>query len=250
MKSNLTVASIGGILLDIEGTTTPISFVHEVLFTYARASLKEYVSAHWDSSDLGADFAKLRDEHKHDAEQQLNPPPLTQETDEDQIPSLVAYLNWLIDQDRKSPALKSIQGKIWREGYLDGTLKAELFDDVPAAMTRWRQAGLSINVFSSGSALAQELLFGHTIAGDFTGFIDNYFDTTVGSKGDVESYRRIAASLNLPPKSVVFISDVVSELDAARLAGMKTVLSVRPGNPPQSGGESHDQVQNFASLLI
>jgi enolase-phosphatase E1 len=249
MKSDLTSASFRGVLLDIEGTTTPISFVHDVLFSYARESLKEYLAANWDSSDMVADLARLRDEHAIEIEQQLNPPALGQGTVEDEIASLVAYLNWLIDLDRKSLALKSLQGKIWRQGYLDGTLKAELFDDVPAAMFQWRKAGLSINIFSSGSALAQKLLFGHTKAGDFTGLIDNYFDTTIGPKSDVESYGRIAAALRFLPQSIVFISDVVAELDAARLAGMETVLSIRPGNPPQSGGERHRQVQTFASLF-
>ncbi|MBC8031805.1 MAG: acireductone synthase [Pyrinomonadaceae bacterium] len=250
MTLQLTTAHVRGVLLDIEGTTTPISFVHEVLFSYARAALKDYLTAHWNSTETVADIARLRNEHASDVDRQLNPPILVQGTVDDEIDSVVAYLNWLIDRDRKSTALKSLQGKIWRQGYLDGTLKAELFNDVPAALERWRNAGLSINIFSSGSELAQRLLFAHTQAGDFTGLIDSYFDTKVGRKTDAESYRRIAASLLLPAQSIVFISDVVAELDAASLAGMDTVLCLRPGNAPQSGGEQHERVHTLTGLLI
>lgn len=250
MPANLTTATIRGILLDIEGTTTPISFVHEILFSYARAALQDYLGAHWTSPEVVADVARLRDEQAADIEQQLNPPTLVQGTVADEIGSVAAYLNWLIDRDRKSSSLKSLQGKIWQRGYLDGTLQAELFADVPTALKRWQRVALSINIFSSGSALAQQLLFAHTEAGDLTGFIDNYFDTTIGAKTEIESYRRIAELLRLPAQSILFISDVVAELDAAGLAGMETVLCVRPGNAPQSGGVQHGRVHTFEGLLI
>ena len=248
MTVELTAAQIRGVLLDIEGTTTPISFVHEVLFPYARAALKDYLTAHWESPEMVADLARLGEEHEIDIQQRLDPPPLVKGTKADEIGSAMVYLHWLIDRDRKSTSLKSIQGKIWREGYLDGTLKAELFDDVPTALARWRNAGLSINIFSSGSKLAQKLLFAHTQAGDFTGFIDNYFDTSIGSKSDVESYRRIAARLRLPAQSIVFISDVVLELEAANKSGMQTLLCVRPGNSPNIGGEQLQIVHSFEGL--
>jgi enolase-phosphatase E1 len=250
MTSELTTANIRGVLLDIEGTTTPISFVHEVLFSYARAALKDYLTAHWNSPEMVADLARLGDEHVADIQQRLDPPPLVKGTEADEIASVVAYLKWLIDRDRKSTVLKSLQGKIWRKGYLDRTLKAELFDDVPTALARWRNAGLSINIFSSGSELAQKLLFAHTQAGDFTSFIDNYFDTSIGSKTDVESYRRIAARVRLPAQSIVFISDVVLELDAANESGMQTLLCVRPGNSLNIGGEQFQVVHSFEGLLF
>ena len=246
MVSSLPTPRIRCILLDIEGTTTPISFVHEVLFSYARSHLKTFLAKHFDSPDVLADLAKLREEHALDLK--LSPPP-PELVEGPLIDSLVAYINWLIDRDRKSTALKSLQGKIWKEGYLDGTLKAQVFTDVPQALRRWRHAGLGISIFSSGSSLAQELLFAHTEAGDLTEFIDNYFDTTVGSKQESKSYRRIAELLGLRANEVVFVSDVVGELEAAHAAGMQVVLCVRPGNQPQPFAERYRCIQSLATVL-
>ena len=211
---------VRGILLDIEGTTTPIAFVHEVLFSYARAHARDFLTQ--DSDEVRADVALLREEHAADKSNNLQPP--------ESIPD---YIDWLIDRDRKSTALKSLQGKIWRQGYLDGSLKSQVFADVAPAFERWRAAGLKIGIFSSGSVLAQQLLFAHTDAGDLTGFIDDYFDTNVGKKGDAESYRKIATAMDLEPSEILFISDVVAELEAAQESGMRTLLSIRPGNSPQ-----------------
>lgn len=213
--------SLRAILLDIEGTTTPIAFVHDVLFSYARDHVREFLSA----DPTAEEIALLRDEHANDVS---DAPPLT-----DDIESIAAYVEWLIKIDRKSTALKSLQGKIWRQGYEDGSLKSQVFADVVPAFERWRQRGLRINIFSSGSVLAQRLLFAHTDAGDLTPFIDSYFDTKMGKKGEAESYRKIAEAMGLPPQEILFISDVTSELDAANDAEMKTMLSIRPGNAPQ-----------------
>ena len=225
---------VRGILLDIEGTTTPIAFVHEVLFSYARAHARDFLRNNQDSDEVRADVALLREEHAADESNNLQPPE-----------SIADYIDWLIDRDRKSTGLKSLQGKIWRQGYLDGTLKSQVFADVAPAMERWHAKGLRISIFSSGSVLAQQLLFAHTDAGDLTKFIDDYFDTNVGKKGEAESYRKIAAALNLQASEILFISDVVAELEAAKEAGMATLLSVRPGNSPQEWPEvirSFDEV--------
>lgn len=213
---------IRGILLDIEGTTTPIAFVHEVLFSYARAHARDFLRNNQDSDEVRADIALLREEHAADVSNNLQPPE-----------SIADYIDWLIDRDRKSTGLKSLQGKIWRQGYLDGSLKSQVFADVAPALERWHAAGVRISIFSSGSVLAQQLLFAHTDAGDLTKFIDGYFDTNVGKKGEAESYRKIAAALDLKPSKILFISDVVAELEAAQGARMKTLLSIRPGNSPQ-----------------
>jgi len=225
------------VLLDIEGTTTPIAFVHEVLFSYARTHIKDFLAANRDSEDVQADIALLREEQAEDVSAGRHPPSLVED-----------YVGWLIDLDRKSTGLKSLQGKIWRQGYLEGSLKSQLFADVAPAMKRWHEAGLNINIFSSGSVLAQQLLFAHTEAGDLTKYIDNYFDTNVGKKADSESYRRIAAELKLPSGEVLFISDVVSELEAASEAGMKTLLSLRPGNPPQHLPERFQTIHTFDEI--
>jgi enolase-phosphatase E1 len=248
MTPTASTAGIRGILLDIEGTTTPIAFVHEVLFSYARSRLRNYLEKNRESAEVIADLEELREEHACDLQQDLRPPALVDGPREAQIDSMVAYISWLIDRDRKSRGLKSLQGKIWRQGYLDGTLKARVFADVPPALERWRRAGLTISIFSSGSSLAQKLLFGHTEAGDLTALINNYFDTMIGPKTDVESYRGIAPALGLPPNEVLFISDVVRELDAARGAGMQTLLCVRPGNYPQGSLEQYQVIQSFGEI--
>jgi len=229
---------IRGILLDIEGTTTPIAFVHDVLFSYARTHVAGYLTQHRD--EAAADVAQLRQEHSQDLEQ---PPPLTDETQ-----SIAAYVNWLIDRDRKSTGLKSLQGKIWREGYRHGTLKSQVFDDVRPAFERWKNRNMRISIFSSGSALAQQLLFAHTEAGDLTTFISDYFDTNIGRKADPESYRRIAKAIGLEPNEILFISDVVAELEAANAADMKTLLSIRPGNQPQSNADRFTLIHTFDEI--
>lgn len=232
-------AGVRGILLDIEGTTTPISFVHDVLFSYARTHASDFLTNNIGSDEVRGDVAMLYEEHALDVVKANEPPPLTEE-----IESLADYINWLIEYDRKSTGLKSLQGKIWRQGYLDGSLKSQVFADVAPALERWRAAGLSVNIFSSGSVLAQQLLFAHTDAGDLTRFIDKYFDTNTGKKGEAESYRRIAAEIGVDASEIVFISDVVDELDAAEEAGMKTLLSIRQGNAvPRS--THHEMIESF-----
>src|SRR6185437_5578128 len=206
---------VSAVLLDIEGTTTPIAFVHDVLFSYARKHVREFLN----EKSAAADIALLREEQAVDVEEGRNPPLPMEE-----------YVEWLIALDRKSTGLKSLQGKIWRQGYEEGLLKSQVFDDVEPAFQRWRELGLRISIFSSGSVLAQQLLFAHTEVGDLTRFIDSYFDTRVGKKGDAESYRRIAEAIDIVAQEILSISDVAAELDAARQAGMKTILSLRPGN--------------------
>ena len=234
-------SGIRGILLDIEGTTTPIAFVHDVLFTHARQHVRDYLVQH--ANELSDDIALLRDEHARDTSSGAQPPPLTNDPD-----SITGYVHWLIDRDRKSTGLKSLQGKIWREGYTSGTLKAQVFDDVRPAFERWHKAGLRISIFSSGSALAQQLLFAHTEDGDLTTFISDYFDTNVGAKGDAESYRRIATRLNLLPQEILFISDIVEELEAANEAGMRTRLSIRPGNQTQPNPDRFQIINTLANV--
>lgn len=232
-----------GVVLDIEGTTTPIAFVHDVLFSYARTHVKDFLANHANADDVRRDIELLREEHAADVRNGNQPPPLTAELD-----SIANYVNWLIDLDRKSTGLKSLQGKIWHEGYASGTLRSQVFPDVAPAFARWRASGLTISIFSSGSALAQQLLFAHTEAGDLTPFISHYFDTSVGKKAEPESYRRIAETIGLPPNELLFISDVVSELSAAREAEMKTVLSIRPGNQPQQHADQYQTIESFDEL--
>jgi enolase-phosphatase E1 len=224
---------VRSILLDIEGTTTPIDFVYQVLFPYARQHVGDFLMRHAESDDVRADIAGLCQEHADDVAKGLEPPALSAGSPEARLQSMVTYIHWLIDQDRKTTPLKSLQGKIWEHGYRTGQLRRLVFPDVPAAFQRWARQKIEICIFSSGSVLAQKLLFAHTTDGDLTPFIRAYFDTTTGPKREPESYRRIAAMLERPPSDIVFVSDVTAELDAAQSAGMSTRLAVRPGNHVQ-----------------
>ena len=234
------------VLLDIEGTTTPISFVHDVLFPFARDHVRDYLIQHSKASEVQEDIAALLREHSLDQERGEQPPQIDKATS---IDAIVVYVGWLINRDRKSPALKSLQGKIWEQGYRDGTLKAPLFDDVVPNLARLRRLGTSIAIFSSGSVLAQKLLFAHTDTGDHSDLIDQYFDTDVGSKVTSSSYSEIARRLDLLPVETIFASDVTAELAAARDAGMRTLLCLRPGNQPQSNAEQFQTIQSFSQIL-
>src|SRR5215470_11205128 len=248
MTVNLNEPSVKCILLDIEGTTTPIDFVYQTLFPFARERVKGYLGANWESAEVHADLAKLRAERSADIAQGLDPPTVEGGSLIEQIESAVVYIHWLMDRDRKSTPLKAIQGRIWRDGYLAGELLGQVFDDVGPAFERWRRQNKLICIYSSGSELAQKLLFGHTTAGDLTNYISRYFDTTIGHKVEADSYRRIADELQLAPAEIVFISDAIAELDAARAAGMKTVLALRPGNRPVELKVTHPEATSFASL--
>jgi len=198
--------------------------------------VREFLERHADDPAVQADVTLLR------AEQTAEPstPPMA---------SVVAYVHWLMDRDRKSTGLKSLQGKIWEAGYRAGELRgrAEVYPDVAPALTRWRAHGKDIAIFSSGSVQAQRSLFANTTAGDLTPFIRAYFDTTTGAKTATQSYERIAAALERAPSEVLFLSDVGAELDAARAAGMQTSLCVRtPGSGPAAGG--HPVIHSFDDL--
>jgi enolase-phosphatase E1 len=214
------------IVLDIEGTTTPIAFVHDVLFAFAKTHLAAHLAHHDVTAAFRAEYDRDPD---RPAEFELEP-----------------YIRWLIDRDRKSTALKALQGEIWRTGYASGELRSVVYDDVPPALVAWRTAGITIAIYSSGSIAAQQLLFRHTTHGDLTPSIARYFDTTTGPKRDAASYRTIRAALGM---HVVFVSDVVDELIAARDAGMTGVLSIRPGNAPVSS-QAFPSITSFAELAL
>lgn len=239
------------ILLDIEGTTTPLSFVHDVLFPYARARLAPFVRELYGPAEAGrysAIAAALAAERAADAATGERPPAWRTATRDETIASALAYCEWLMDRDRKSPALKQIQGLIWDRGYDAGELRGLVFPDVPPAFRRWQAQGRTIAIYSSGSELAQRRLFATTGHGDLTPFIARFFDTAVGAKVEAESYRKIAAALGLPPGEACFVSDVVRELSPAREAGFQVRLAVRPGNEAQEHAGSFTAVAAFDDL--
>ena len=236
------------ILLDIEGTTTPIDFVYQTLFPYARKHLPDYLSQNFSSEEVRSIINQLRQENARDAENHLRPPLLSSQSPETELATVTAYLYWLMDSDRKSTPLKSLQGLIWEEGYRSGELHSEVFADVLPALIRWSSQRKMIAIFSSGSVLAQRLLFAHTAAGDLTKFISAYFDTNIGAKREAESYRRIADALQHSPHEIIFFSDVVAELDAAQAAGMQTALCLRPDNTIQPAC-NHRTIHTFDDLF-
>lgn len=194
------------VLLDIEGTTTPVSFVYDVLFPFARSRMADYLKTHPDDPDvqllMGVEGAE----------------------------NVERYVLSLMDQDSKIGPLKAIQGRLWEEGYRSGALKGQVFPDVPERFAAWHAAGHSVNIYSSGSVLAQKLLFGHSEAGDLTRYLNNYYDTGVGPKKEAESYRRIAQELG---GTGIFGTDIVAEAEAAHAAGWTAIILDRPGNAPQ-----------------
>jgi enolase-phosphatase E1 len=202
-----------------------------------------FLRDHASDAAVADDAARLRAEHAADAAAGLRPPPLA-----DNTAGVAPYVLWLMEQDRKSTGLKALQGRIWLEGYERGALRGVLYDDVAPAFRRWRARGLRLAIFSSGSVLAQRLIFSRSNAGDLTPFLEAYFDTTAGPKREAASYRGIAETLALAPTRVLFLSDVEAELDAARAAGMATALSQRPGVPPPKTS-SHPGFATFATVF-
>jgi|HubBroStandDraft_1064217.scaffolds.fasta_scaffold101481_2 enolase-phosphatase E1 len=248
-------------LLDVEGTVAPLTLTTSQLFPYARKHLSEFLERHAADRTVGDDLLLLLEENLRENEPGV-PEILSGEEQREARRGgrrslsiggvalrerALTYLLWLMDRDRKSTALKSLQGKIWKAGFALGELKATLFDDVPDALARWSAAG-RVAIYSSGSVEAQRLVFRHSIFGDLTGMISNYFDTRTGAKGEPASYSAIAAAMDVAPNEVIFFSDVVRELDAARAAGCKTRLVVREGNALVEDAHGHAAVESFALI--
>jgi enolase-phosphatase E1 len=215
------------VLTDIEGTTTPIAFVHRTLFPFARARLPGFLAAHAANPAI----APILDEVRALAPGQA---------------PLDALQGW-IDADAKVTPLKELQGLIWREGYAAGTLQAEIYPDVPARLRAWHIAGVQLAVYSSGSVEAQKQLFAHTPDGDMTGLFAGFFDTRVGAKREAASYRAIGAALSLPMDGILFLSDVEAELDAAEAAGLLTCQLVRPEDGT-AASRRHRSAAHFADV--
>ena len=230
------------ILLDIEGTTTPIDFVHKTLFPFAKEKIGEYVAENVDAISLEIEL--LKKEYKKDFADQIYGRDFRAREPE----TIADYLRFLIEIDRKSTPLKSLQGKIWQKGYESGELQSVIFEDVPRAFERWKREEKRIAIYSSGSVLAQKMIFKYSNFGDLTNYISDYFDSNTGHIRDTESYVKIAHALNHPPKRVAFVSDIVQELDAAKTAGFETFLSIREGNAPIEKQTKHKAIHSFDEI--
>ncbi len=224
------------ILTDIEGTTSSISFVKDVLFPYARRALPAFVAAHGDEPEVRRWLDQVAAENGGVCSDDM----------------IVETLQGWIDQDRKHTALKALQGMVWQAGYGRADFTAHMYPDAVEALRRWHAAGHAIGVYSSGSVPAQKLFFGHSDAGDLSPLVSAWFDTEVGGKREAASYRRIVEALGVPAGEVLFLSDVVEELDAAREAGLGTVLLDRREDYPQPRlGEAthgHRRVEHFGQI--
>jgi enolase-phosphatase E1 len=216
--------SVKAVLLDIEGTTTPISYVYHRLFPYVTANLDRFLAENAHEPAIQEDLRMLREEFDKEEDVKLSWP------EGDTYDGPVKYVTWLMLEDRKSTGLKALQGHIWKAGYESGVLKGDIFPDVKPAFERWTKTGKKVFIFSSGSVLAQKLIFGCSKEGDLSPFISGFFDTETGPKRVAESYRKIAAAAGFSPEDFLFLSDIPEELTAAEAAGMKGVLAVRPGN--------------------
>jgi enolase-phosphatase E1 len=232
------------VLLDIEGTTSPISFVYQTLFPYARKRLRSFLHEHSSDPAVTSVFEELKSVNLNDV-----PEGAPAISGRDLLQEITNYLLWLMDQDRKTAPLKVLQGLIWEQGFRRDELQSEVFDDVPACLHQWHEAGLQIAIYSSGSVLAQKMVFRYTPYGDLTNLISGYFDTGVGSKKQPQSYQRIVADLQVAAEQVMFVSDIAEELEAARTAGLGTALSIRPGNQAQNGAAKYQTIHSLADLF-
>lgn len=223
---------IKAIVTDIEGTTSSLAFVKEVLFPYARQHIQQFIRDHASESDV----AKLLDDVRAEAGRDLD------------IEASGAQLVQWIDEDKKVTPLKALQGMIWEAGYRNGDFHGHVYDDAVHKLREWHHQGIKLYVYSSGSVHAQKLLFSHTAYGDLTPLFSGYFDTNIGHKRETASYAAIHSQLGLSPSEILFLSDVKEELDAARDVGMRTCWLVRDGQV-QANAE-HTQVANFEQIQL
>ena len=231
--------SFRALVTDIEGTTTDIAFVHERLFPLARAEMPRFVHAHEADPAHADSLAAVR---RAVAGSARDPKAVT-------LDEVLAQLLAWMDADAKVTPLKALQGAIWREAYAAGALVSHVYADVAPALRRLVADGVRIYVYSSGSIEAQRQLFQHTEAGDLTACLSGYFDTTTGPKREASSYAQIATAIGLPASEVLFVSDVIAELDAARTAGMQTRWMVRPGCA-EVDARGHARATSFAEIGV
>ncbi len=240
------VQAVHWVLLDIEGTTSNLAFVHEVLFPYARERMRDFLVANRANPFVKEALEQVALDAGAGSFGEWCPEGAW---GEEGVARVVGHLHALMDRDSKAAGLKRLQGLIWEGGYGDGVLRSHVFDDVPIVLEQWRQAGIGLAIYSSGSVAAQKLYFAHTIAGNLGGYFSHHFDTAVGGKREAASYRRIAGDLGGDPARILFISDVAEELDAAAESRFQTALAERPGNRPV-GECHHPRVRVLTDLVL
>lgn len=225
---------IRAILTDIEGTTSSISFVKDVLFPYAREHLRAFVESHADDPEVRHWLSEAAREA---------------DIEEADTGSIIATLIHWIDIDRKATPLKALQGMIWKDGYTSGAYRAHMYPEVADCLRAWHQQGVRLYVYSSGSVPAQKLLFGYSDAGDLSALFSGWFDTRIGHKRETASYAAIANNIGVPPADILFLSDITEELDAAAEAGMQTTQLCRPPMTCPDHGR-HTCVADFDAIAL
>ncbi|MEL7499290.1 MAG: acireductone synthase [Planctomycetota bacterium] len=237
------LSEVRGVLLDIEGTTSSIRFVYDVMFPFVRSHLDAFLKEHWETESCQACLPLIAVDVQEDPDQWLVGLDLEQ-----QQRKVAESVVGMMDNDIKATGLKQLQGLIWKSGFQSGEMVAHLYDDVAPAIQQWRATDKDVRIYSSGSIGAQKLFFGHTVAGDLLSKLGGHYDTTTGPKRESESYRKIADDFDCPAEQILFVSDVLAELDAARDAKMQTALSVRPGNEPVPEPHDHRVIKSFDEL--
>ncbi|XP_016962357.1 enolase-phosphatase E1 [Drosophila biarmipes] len=244
MATSKRVANV--VLVDIEGTTTSISFVHDVLFPYARENVEKFLRESWEgdvTKQIVQDLQQVPQFSDYKATLSAAPA-------EANVELISGFVRYLIDKDLKVTPMKTLQGLIWSEGYASGELKGHVYEDVPAAFKSWCSAGLKIAVYSSGSVAAQKLIFGHSIAGNLLPHLSAHFDTHVGHKQEQQSYDNIANLLKEKPQEILFLTDIPGEAAAARSAGLQVIILQRPGNAALTDDQkvSYEVIPDFKPL--
>lgn len=244
---------VKALIVDIEGTTTPIGFVKETLFPYAEENVESFLTKRYDDEETQQDIKALQElaaKEKADGVEGVVEIP-KEGSKEDIIKAVVDNVKWQMDEDRKTTALKQLQGHIWREGYKTGQIKAELFEDVGPALQQIVEEGVNVYVYSSGSVEAQKLLFGNTEEGDLLELFTDFFDTTIGNKKDSGSYKKIVEKIGVSPEEILFLTDTPEEATAASKAGLRSALVARDGNEELT--EEHFQnflvIESFGELF-
>ncbi|HJT85021.1 MAG TPA: acireductone synthase [Nitrososphaeraceae archaeon] len=243
------VSKVHIILLDIEGTTTNVDFVYLTLFPYANQRLETFLRHHYSEPEIKSLVQDLYKQHQLDEDQGLQPSVWTNKTEESELNSVVKYCRWMMSNDRKFSALKTLQGKIWYDGYYNGELDGEVYSDVPSAFDRWRRQNREICIYSSGSVLAQRLLFSTVPSGDLTKYISAFFDTGVGTKTESKSYKNIASLMSSSSKDFLFISDTINEILAAQEAGMQAILCKRSMYGFESSQSNNNVIKTFEEIF-
>lgn len=233
------------ILLDIEGTTSSIQFVYDVMFPFARRELSNYLGEHWDQPETQTAAAQIASDEGFESLADL----VKATASPDEKTAIETAVIRQMDADIKANGLKQLQGLIWKAGFKSGEMSGHVFPDVKPALERWKAAGIDLRIYSSGSVRAQQLFFGHSIEGNLLDFFSAHYDTEIGSKKEAESYRRIAADCQLPTEEILFVSDSVPELDAAAETGMQTAWSCRPENPVPDEQPSHSAITSFDQIV-